>query len=93
MVTFEIGIFANNYYRSGLGGFNGEKVDGSAKDNFYYLDPLLDGHDCGLGEEHSQVHAYYHGTINELASDDGDGCHQGFGMVSQWNQVKHWILI
>ncbi len=52
--------FCDNYYQDTFFGLSGESVSGARN---WYLDELY----------HSDIHAFYHGTIDQWAYSDGDG--------------------
>lgn len=80
-------LFADNYYRQDTDptDFNGESVSG-AKNR--YLDDLTGGHQGLLGADHSDVHLWYHGTIDLRTPvsyvDDGKTLTITSGMRAAW---------
>ncbi|MBI3194473.1 MAG: VCBS repeat-containing protein, partial [Ignavibacteriae bacterium] len=70
VVCWENVSFADNYWHTTNGicpDLNGLSNIPGCSSNFE-LTPRLSG--CG---QHSQIHAWYHGTINDTANSDGDG--------------------
>ena len=57
-------LFADNYWRAGAGGFDGEVVYGARNVN---LEGVIYNPISILGPDHVAVHAYYHGTIDQNA--------------------------
>lgn len=70
VVCYDNVIFADNYWELDDSGFlpaNGMHIDGTSE---MYLTPILnnDGIDDSTSNDHSEVHAWYQGTIDSSAS-------------------------
>lgn len=79
---FENVIYADSYWRAGGEGFNGPNghhVDGAY--NVELDNAVFEGVGYGgLTDEHSDVHLWYHGTINPGSDiDDGEASAEGVG--------------
>jgi hypothetical protein len=62
-------VFADSYWRSGSGSVDGEKVPGAY--DIELDNDVMKGE--GYGSEHSDVHLWYHGTVDTVGSIwDGD---------------------
>jgi len=80
--------FTDNYWRADGGGIpessdfdgmpTGSDVDldlGNSIEGAFDLDPVF---------EHTEAHAWYHGTIDLAANDDGDGTHIDNELFTNW---------
>ena len=86
-VTWDNITFADNYWRADGGGVAAIDFDGMSLPTDVNLD-IEDGIDGFLDIdppfEHTEVHAWYHGTIDLTANDDGDGTPIDDDLFSDW---------
>lgn len=75
-------IFADNYYREGLGGPDGEVVTGAYNIRFDNL--YLNRGYIGVANTHSDVHAWYRGTIPQDPPPYSLEPDAGFTVTSDW---------
>ncbi len=86
-VTWDNITFADNYWRADGGGVAAVDFDGMSLPTDVDLD--IEGGIDGLFDidpplEHTEVHAWYHGTIDLTANDDGDGTPIDNDLFSDW---------
>jgi len=86
-VTLNNVAFADNYWRADGGGVSAADFDGisivadvdldlgDAIEGLFDIDPVF---------EHTEIHAWYHGTVDLTASDDDDGTDIDEELFSNW---------
>lgn len=91
-VLYDNVVFADNYWRKDTGNpnpvdFNGQKIAGT--EGLELDESILEdlGYGLSKGSEHSDLHAWYHGTIgtgNDFPSFDGD-----VSITDAWYALPH----